>query len=95
MSDSPIPAGVVLPLDTTSTEGNDLDPWQLLAQEQGLLLTWREAPRLDVARWGPALRGVSALGQQLGAIVSQAGQPGLVSAGSTLFRLELPTGSTL
>jgi hypothetical protein len=95
VTDSRVPDGVVLPLDPATTETAEIDPWQLLAQEQGLLLTWRESSSRDDAQWGPALRGVSALGQQLGAIVTRAGQPGVLSAGSTLFRLELPSGSTL
>jgi hypothetical protein len=35
------------------------------------------------------------LGQQLGTIVDRAGQTRLLTAGPTLFRVELPTGSTL
>ena len=58
-------------------------------------MSWSEAVRIDDARWGPALRKASALGQQLASIVNRAGQARLVSAGATLFRLELPTGSTL
>jgi serine/threonine protein phosphatase PrpC len=87
--------GVVLPLEQVSADTVDVDPWRLLAEEQGLLVSWSEAPRIDDARWGPALRGASALGEQLASIVNQAGQARLVSAGATLFRLELPTGSTL
>jgi hypothetical protein len=89
------PQGVVLPLDPSRTEGSEFDPWRLLAEEQGILVTWTELSGGDVGRWGPALRGTSALGQQLGGIVQQAGQSRLLSAGPTLFRLELPTGSTL
>ncbi len=86
--------GVVLPLDPSSSALTTTDPWRVLAEERGILVTWGEAPATN-AEWGTALRGGSALAQQLGSIVSQAGQSRALSTGQTLFRLELPTGSTL
>jgi hypothetical protein len=87
--------GVVLPLEPALADQAELEPWKLLAAEQGLLVTWTEGGALDNAAWGPVLRGGSALGQQLSAILNQAGHTRLSSAAPTLFRLELPTGSTL
>ncbi len=86
--------GVVIPTEPGARSLVGDDAWRLLFEDRGLLLTWTKAPDLTGDAWGTALRGASALSQQLGAVLSQAG--GAVDASSgVLCRLELPTGSTL
>lgn len=86
--------GVVIPTEPGARSLVGDDAWRLLFEDRGLLLTWTKAPHSTGDAWGTALRGTSALSQQLGAVLSQAG--GAVDASSGLLcRLELPTGSTL
>ncbi len=88
--------GAVLPLDPDEANVALTDPWRLLVEHRAMLVTWTESVERDPGRWGPALQGSSALARQLGGIVEQAGQGRLVSTGAgTLFRLELPSGTTL
>ena len=74
----------------TSTE---LDPWRMLADGTGMLVSWEPAPS-SVARWGGTLAASSGLARQLVTVVERAGSK-LPAAGQTLFRLELPAGQTV
>ncbi|MGY1842056.1 hypothetical protein [Modestobacter sp. SYSU DS0875] len=94
MSDEQQPEGVVIPLHPEHDVMSRRDPWHLLAEGEGLLVTWAKAPDRTPDAWGSALRGTSVLSQQLGTILSRTGDAAARS-GTTLFRLELPTGSTL
>jgi len=96
MSESAEPRGAVVPLDGSTDAGLlAVDPWRLLAEGTGLLVTWQDPPRRVGDSWGPSLGATSALSSQLAAIVSRVGGGSAGGAGSALFRLELPTGSTL
>ncbi len=96
MSESAEPTGAVVPLDgSTDTDLLAADPWRMLAEGTGLLVTWQDPPRRVGDSWGPSLGATSALASQLAAIVSRVGGGSAAGAGSALFRLELPTGSTL
>ncbi len=94
VSDEQQPEGVVIPLHPEQEVMSRRDPWQLLAEGEGLLVTWAKAPERTADAWGSALRGTSALSQQLGGILARTGNAAAQS-GTTLFRLELPTASTL
>jgi len=68
----------------------------MLARGTGGLVTWesmRETP--STALWGQVLQPGSAFAQQLVTIAERAGARNVLSSGSTLFRLELPTGQTM
>lgn len=94
MSDEQQPDGVVVPLRPEHEAMSRRDPWQLLAEGDGLLVTWTKATERTSDTWGPAFRGTSVLSQQLGGILARTGNVAAQS-GTTLVRLELPTGSTL
>jgi hypothetical protein len=71
------------------------DPWQLLAQGEGIRIDWSPWTEATSSRqWGPTLSSTSAFARQLGAVTERAGA-GAGAAGKTLFRLELPTGQTV
>jgi len=84
---------VVVPVSNSGT--SDADPWQLLAQGQGIRIDWSPWTGATSGRqWGPTLTATSAFARQLGAVTERAGA-GAGAAGKTLFRLELPTGQTV
>lgn len=72
------------------------DPWEMLAAGTGMLVRWRPlAPADTRPAWGPVLKQGSAFAQQLVNVADRAGARDAVTAGATLFRVELPTGQTL
>jgi hypothetical protein len=86
--------GVVIPTDPGARGAVEDDPWRLLVEGCGVLMTWMRAPESARSSWGTALRQTGALAQQLSDVLTQA--RGAASTGSDmLVRLELPTGSTL
>src|SRR3954447_6048467 len=89
------PGGAVVPIEPMS-EGNldGVDPWRLLAQGAGVLVTWDDLPNDRADYWGPTLQATSALAQQLTTVATRASHSTLAGA-STLFRVEVPTGATL
>jgi hypothetical protein len=87
-------AGVVIPIDSAQHPAGQDDPWRLLAEGDGLLVTWSQAPERSLETWGSVLRGTSALSAELSTILSRAGAVAAQS-GNTLFRVELPTGATM
>jgi len=86
---------VVVPMfeDHSGDDPAALDPWRMLAQGSGMLVTWEPAPS-NVANWGAVLSATSGLSRQLNTLVQRAGA-NLPKAGETLFRLELPAGQTI
>lgn len=90
--------GVVVPIggalgDLAQRSG---EPSAMLADGTGMLIRWRPLTPADAgASWGPLLKQGSAFAQQLVNVAEQAGGRAAVSAGATLFRVELPTGQTL
>jgi hypothetical protein len=86
--------GVVLPVDPGRRPAGQDDPWRLLVEGDGLLVTWSRAPERTLDTWGGVLRGTSALSSELSTILSRA-SASAAQSGTTLFRLELPTGSTI
>lgn len=90
--------GVVVPVSGALGEVPQLpgDPWTMLADGTGMLIQWRPLAPADAGpAWGPVLKPGSAFAQQLLNVVDQAGARSTVSAGATLFRVEVPTGQTL
>lgn len=85
-------SGVVIPLNGASV--GDVDPWRLLAEQRGMLVTWSAAPS-GIDSWGPALQAGNAMSEHLARVLEQAGQSRPISSGPTLFRIELPSGRTL
>lgn len=86
--------GVVLPVDPGHRSTVQGDPWRLLAEGDGVLVTWSQAPERNPDTWGSVLRGTSALSSELSTVLSRVGASA-AQAGTTLFRVELPTGSTI
>jgi len=83
----------VVPVSNSDTASTD--PWQLLAQGEGIRIDWSPWTGATTGRqWGPTLTATSAFARQLGAVTERAGA-GAGAAGKTLFRLELPTGQTV
>src|SRR4051794_3012144 len=88
----------VVPIDgpLEGSEASYADPWQLLAEGKGALVSWRPAGAGDGSTdWGSVLHGSSSFSKQLLAVAERAGGGDAVKVGTTLFRLELPTGQTL
>ena len=69
MSDNIEPGAVVVPLDDGSP-AEQSDPWRMLAQGTGILVSWQKPPDAVGQSWGGALRATSALSQQLGSIMA-------------------------
>ncbi|MGY1620182.1 hypothetical protein ACI797_25870 [Geodermatophilus sp. SYSU D00691] len=90
--------GAVIPLFGALDETSEklLDPWQLLARGQGALVSWERLRESSSGQsWGRVLQPGSAFAQHLVTIAEKAGARQVLDAGSTLVRLELPTGQTL
>jgi hypothetical protein len=86
---------VVVPLNVEDVAVN---PWELVAQGKAVTVTLAEASDLGDRKVGTALSATSALGRQLGQILSEVGNasPNAASASNgMLFTLELPNGSVL
>src|SRR4051812_38563749 len=81
-----------MPVDDGSA-ADPADPWQMLAQGTGILVSWHEPSPGGGEPWAGALSASSALSQQLGSILARAGTSG--STGAAVFRVELPTGTTM
>jgi hypothetical protein len=86
------PTGVVIPLG--GSDEPQQDPWRALAENRGILLTWTQMPSGSRGQWGSTLGATSSLAQQFSAVLSRSGAQFSQSA-ETLFRLEVPTGSSL
>lgn len=69
------------------------DPWRMLAERTGMLVTWEPSSGGHTS-WGQTLAPTSAIARQLAAVVERSGFQ-LATRGSTLFRLQLPAGQTL
>jgi hypothetical protein len=88
------PGGAVVPVaGGIDADRGYVDPWQMLAQGTGLLVTWQDPPATVGDSWGAALRGTSALSAQLGSVVARAG--GSATSGAAHFIVEIPNGGTL
>jgi hypothetical protein len=91
-------SAAVVPIDgpLEGSQSSGVDPWQMLAEGTGALVSWRPAGVGDGSTgWGPVLRGSSSFSKQLLAVAERSGGGDVVKAGATLFRLELPTGQIL
>ncbi len=93
-----MPDGAVIPMDGAVGDiaRTDGDVWQSLASGSGALVTWqRVGESTSTTTSGEVLAPGSAFARQLVTIADRAGARGLLESGSTLFRLELPTGQTM
>jgi len=81
--------GVVLPLDGRPDAG-DRNPWELLAQGQGMLVSWSPKEAATGTPWGVPLRATSTLSRQLTDVARTVGK----GSGEQLYRLEIPAGFT-
>jgi hypothetical protein len=88
MSDA---TGIVIPI---GGDGQPEDPWHALAQSRGILITWADGSATGRQQWGSTLGATSSLAQQFSTVLSRSGAQ-LSQSAETLFRLELPTGSSL
>lgn len=84
--------GIVVALSDDDPAGSD--PWRMLAEGRGILVTWGDPENRTQRHWNSALTGTSELARQLSAIVGRAGAS-MPRTAETLFRLELPTGASL
>ena len=91
----------VVPLN--AEVGVDADPWQLLAQGEGIRVDWSPWTGSTTGRqWGPTLGASSSFARQLQAVMERAGASAgaqvatsSTRAGRMLVELELPTGQSL
>jgi hypothetical protein len=97
MTDAAAIEGAVVPLDPGGAAvADEAGMYRLMLDRQAVLVTWTEDTSQTGDKWGPPLRAGSALARNLGSILDQAGRSRMLSAGSeALFRIEVPTGSTI
>src|SRR4051794_37990482 len=89
------PGGVVVPLQPTSeADLEQVDPWQLLAQGAGVLVTWDNLPSDRPDSGAPPLQATSALPQHLPPTAPRASHSPRAGA-SPLSRVGVPPGATL
>jgi hypothetical protein len=94
---SDLPLSVVVPLrgDLTPHQLEELDPWEVLARGEGLIVNWWPGESSPGSDFGTALAATSQFGRSLSALLLRDGvtQSSVLTQG--LFTIELPTGSTL
>ena len=71
-----------------------VEPHELLARGEGVLVSWASGQGNGGSAWGPVLSGSSGLARSLSDIVRSAGAP-RVAESAALFRVEVPAGQTL
>lgn len=91
------PGAAVVALDPTvgPSEVAQLDPWQLLATGQGVLVRWDSpAPRRGLSPFGPSLAASSELARHVATVMQRAGAD-VSRLAPNLVSVELPAGSTM
>jgi hypothetical protein len=84
---------VVLPLDDPGAGSPPPDPWELLARDRGVLLTWLPGQEAHGPTFGAAIPAAGAVARGLSEAVRAAGAGQLLGQG--LFRVEMPVGTSL